>query len=113
MSWSEFLTGRVLSVVDAQRVDAVYDFVIIGAGSAGSVMANRLTEVADWNVLLLEAGGDETILTDAPLAVGNLQRSSKDWQYKTVPQTANGACLAFVNNQYDHFETKPTSPVLT
>ena len=95
MSWSEFLTGRVLSVVDAQRVDAVYDFVIIGAGSAGSVMANRLTEVADWNVLLLGAGGDETFLSDIPALAANLQGTSKDWQYKTVPQTKTGACLAF------------------
>lgn len=73
----------------------VYDFIIIGAGSAGSVVANRLTEVENWNVLLLEAGGDETEISDVPLMAGYLQLSKMDWKYKTEP--SGTSCLGELN----------------
>ncbi|XP_050443792.1 glucose dehydrogenase [FAD, quinone]-like [Adelges cooleyi] len=74
-----------------------YDFIIVGAGSAGAVLANRLTEVEDWNVLLIEAGGDETELSDVPLLAAYLQLSQLDWQYKAEPQDT--ACLAMQNKR--------------
>ena len=73
---------------------------MIGAGSAGSVMANRLTEVSGWNVLVLEAGADETLISDVPALVGNLQLTKIDWQYRTIPQTETGACLGFKEKRY-------------
>lgn len=75
-----------------------YDFIVIGGGSAGAVVANRLSEVDDWNVLLLEAGGDETETSDVPALAAFLQLSELDWQYKTEPQST--ACLGMVDKRF-------------
>ena len=60
-------------------------------------MANRLSEVSEWDVLLLEAGGDEPMTSDVPGLAMYLQLSNIDWQYKTVPQSE--ACRAFKGNR--------------
>lgn len=84
--------GPVDAVPDARRVSPEYDFVVVGAGSGGSVVANRLTEVANWTVLLLEAGGEENAMTDVPLLVSYLIGSGFDWGYRTERQS--GICGA-------------------
>ena len=64
---------------------AAFDFVIVGAGSAGCVLANRLS--ASHRVLLLEAGGPDTEQNiHIPAGFAKLFRSAHDWNVTTVPQ---------------------------
>ena len=70
-------------------MNAHYDYVIVGGGSAGSVLAARLTEDADVKVLLLEAGGKNTsILVRMPAGVGSLIKAKSDfnWGFWTEPE---------------------------
>jgi choline dehydrogenase len=63
----------------------MYDYVIVGAGSAGCVLANRLTEDPDVSVLLLEAGGPDTNeLVHLPAAFPALYRTAQDWDHSTI-----------------------------
>ena len=64
-----------------------YDFIVIGAGSAGCVVASRLSERQDLKVLLLEAGGpDDHPDILVPLAWRSLRQTKLDWDYVTTPQ---------------------------
>jgi choline dehydrogenase-like flavoprotein len=65
----------------------VHDIVIVGAGTAGCVLASRLTENPDLSVLLIEAGRRSRKLeTRIPAAFSRLYRSEVDWGDSTVPQ---------------------------
>ncbi|MGB9402109.1 MAG: choline dehydrogenase [Candidatus Acidiferrales bacterium] len=66
---------------------AGYDYVIVGAGSAGCVLAARLSETREVSVLLLEAGGpDNRREIHIPAAFSKLFKSQLDWNYSTDPQ---------------------------
>lgn len=64
-----------------------YDYVIVGAGSAGSVLAERLSADGRHNVLVIEAGGDERrFFVDMPLGYGKLFFDSRvNWMYRAEP----------------------------
>ena len=64
-----------------------YDFVIVGAGSAGSVLASRLSENPKARVLVLEAGGTQIgPNVQNPSLWYTLLGSDIDWGYTTIPQ---------------------------
>ena len=78
--------------------DREFDIIIVGAGSAGCVLANRLSARSDLNVLLIEAGDkDNWIWYKVPIgylfAIGNLR---SDWMFQTTPQPGlGGRSLAY------------------
>src|ERR1700760_3639249 len=75
------------SIVEGPREgEPMYDYVIVGAGSAGCVLANRLSEDPDVQVLLLEAGPPDTLENiHVPLGYLQLGGTEVDWGYHSAP----------------------------
>lgn len=68
-----------------------FDYVVVGAGSSGSVIASRLTENPSTTVLLLEAGGENKGQeVTIPAAFSKTFKSKFDWNYETTPQPELG-----------------------
>lgn len=68
-----------------------FDFILVGAGSAGCVLAHRLSASGTHRVLLLEAGGEDRDKNiHIPAAFGKLFGSPSDWNYRTEPQAHLG-----------------------
>ena len=78
-----------------------FDYIIVGAGTAGCVLANRLSEDGKYKVLLLEAGkNDNYHWIHIPIGylycIGNPRT---DWGYKTVPETVSYTHLTLPTNR--------------
>lgn len=71
---------------------ALPDYIIVGGGTSGLVVANRLSEDPETQVLVLEAGKDLTgdPRVDVPAFFTTLMGSEMDWQYQSVPQSGLG-----------------------
>ncbi|KAB5591168.1 hypothetical protein CTheo_5377 [Ceratobasidium theobromae] len=73
-----------------------WDYIIVGGGTAGCVLAHRLSEDKNISVLLIEAGKDclDQLFSRIPLTFGKLFKTEADWAYDTEPQsTLNGRSL--------------------
>ncbi|KAK7040117.1 hypothetical protein VNI00_009922 [Paramarasmius palmivorus] len=68
--------------------EQTFDFVVVGGGTAGNVIANRLSENPFWSVLVLEAGGSNENVTElmVPGFAPRLPRTSFDWNFTSIEQ---------------------------
>ncbi|XP_045465785.1 glucose dehydrogenase [FAD, quinone]-like [Harmonia axyridis] len=72
-----------------------FDFIVVGSGSSGSVVATRLVETGRFKVLVVEAGGIPSITSEIPALWTNMQFTDQVWNYPTEP--SNTSCLGFQN----------------
>lgn len=85
--WWYFLYDKVENsiTIDEAKMQK-FDFVIIGGGTAGSVLANRLSSNENVSVLLIEAGNTFGLLSQIPLLATQMQKTRTDWQFSTTSQ---------------------------
>lgn len=74
-----------------EHFETEYDFIVVGSGSAGAVIANRLSEIPKWKILLLEVGDLANILTDEPGIAAIFQFSNYNWGY--LMEKEDNVCL--------------------
>uniref|UniRef100_W4VSE4 Putative GMC oxidoreductase n=1 Tax=Phaedon cochleariae TaxID=80249 RepID=W4VSE4_PHACE len=103
----EFPTNARIYQPENNEIEDIgsFDFVIIGGGVAGSVIASRLSEIRKWSILVLEAGTVVNSEFNAMLGyTAFLALSDLSWGFRSVPQTT--ACLGFVNQSCRAFRAR-------
>ncbi|CAK1541575.1 unnamed protein product [Leptosia nina] len=83
------------NIILEKETEISYDFLIIGAGSAGSLVAGEMSNSNIGSVLLIEAGDDPGIDSEIPAFLFLNQNSDIDWYYKT--SRSKDSCLGFIN----------------
>ncbi|KAF8651128.1 hypothetical protein AX16_004874 [Volvariella volvacea WC 439] len=93
-----FLSAQSALYTDpSQLPNSTYDYIVVGAGTAGNVIAARLTENSNCQVLVLEAGPSDAgiLASTVPLLAPSLMQSQYDWNYTIEPQKhLNGRTMA-------------------
>ncbi|PZC71499.1 hypothetical protein B5X24_HaOG213207 [Helicoverpa armigera] len=75
-----------------------FDFIIIGGGTAGALLANRLSEVEEWKVLLIEAGGDPPMESIIPKFSSDTHRTRNTFQYYT--EQDENSCKGCIDERF-------------
>ncbi|GJQ78183.1 hypothetical protein Trydic_g2513 [Trypoxylus dichotomus] len=81
----------------AHEMGPPFDFIVVGSGAAGAVIANRLSENPNWNVLLLEVGETPTQIADIPLLLNYFQFTDYNWGYLMEDQP--NMCLGLTDRR--------------
>ncbi|XP_046753661.1 glucose dehydrogenase [FAD, quinone]-like [Diprion similis] len=84
-------------ITPIQTPDTEYDFIIVGGGASGSVVAARLSENPSWKILLMEAGPEEPVGASVPSFAFTISQSSIEWAYQSINESyaclgSNGSC---------------------
>ncbi|XP_011255282.1 glucose dehydrogenase [FAD, quinone] [Camponotus floridanus] len=96
-TYSTVINGVCERIKPVTRLDHTYDFIVIGGGAGGSVVASSLSENPNWSVLLVEAGPDEPAGTQIPSNLQVFLGTELDWKYQTTNEShaclsTNGSC---------------------
>ncbi|KAF5272028.1 hypothetical protein FQR65_LT05009 [Abscondita terminalis] len=89
----EYPSDRGSQLVDGDE----FDFIVVGGGSAGSIVASRLSEEPNWKVLLLEAGTYPSMTSKIPMLFTQIRGTHEDWNYDTEPSST--CCQGFDNQR--------------